>query len=155
MVLNNGCVVEMQMFLVLVVYLQYGYICILIVELFKLWLIIVVKVEVCQVVCLIMFVKGVVKVYEVCCCGQMGKLLVQVVCNVDFDVYQGDNFGVVGEFGCGKFLLMWFLMGFECFDVGQIEFEGEDVGVVFVKCLCEMWCQFQFVLQDFYGLLLL
>jgi peptide/nickel transport system ATP-binding protein len=99
----------------------------------------------------IMSVKGVAKAYEVSRRGQFGKSLVQAVRNVEFDVYQGDNFGVVGESGCGKSSLMRLLTGLERPDAGEVLFEGETVSHASNAQLRSMRRRFQLVLQDPYG----
>lgn len=97
----------------------------------------------------IMSVRGVSKAYETN--GKSGKALVQAVRRVDFDVFAGDNFGIVGESGCGKSSLMRLLTGLERPDGGQILFRGEDVGTATPKRLRELRRDFQLVLQDPYG----
>lgn len=151
MVLNNGRVVETQTPASLIARPQHSYTRTLIAELPKLWSTTAARAEAREVLRPIMSVKGVAKAYEVRRRGQMGKSLVQAVRNVDFDVYQGDNFGVVGESGCGKSSLMRLLTGLERPDAGKIEFEGENVGTASPARLREMRRQFQLVLQDPYG----
>lgn len=97
----------------------------------------------------IMSVRDVSKAYETQ--GKSGRALVQAVRRVDFDVFAGDNFGVVGESGCGKSSLMRLLTGLERPDAGQILFEGEDVGAASAKRLRALRRRFQLVLQDPYG----
>ncbi|MEP3331909.1 ABC transporter ATP-binding protein [Sedimentitalea sp.] len=99
----------------------------------------------------IMSVRGVAKAYEVSQRGQFGKSLVQAVRNVEFDVFQGDNFGVVGESGCGKSSLMRLLTGLERPDAGEVLFEGETVSHASDAQLRMMRRRFQLVLQDPYG----
>ena len=55
------------------------------------------------------------------------KRILQAVRNVDFDIYEGENFGIVGESGCGKSTLTRLLTALEPPDTGQITFEGEDI----------------------------
>jgi len=97
----------------------------------------------------VMSVRGVSKAYETR--GKSGRALVQAVRNVDFDVFSGDNFGIVGESGCGKSSLMRLLTGLERPDGGQILFKGEDVGAASPGRLRELRREFQLVLQDPYG----
>lgn len=97
----------------------------------------------------IMSVRGVAKAYETH--GKSGRALVQAVRRVDFDVFAGDNFGIVGESGCGKSSLMRLLTGLERPDAGQILFEGEDVGTASASRLRALRRKFQLVLQDPYG----
>ena len=97
----------------------------------------------------IMSVRGVSKAYGTR--GKSGKALVQAVRHVDFDVFAGDNFGIVGESGCGKSSLMRLLTGLERPDSGQILFNGEDVAAASPKRLRSLRREFQLVLQDPYG----
>lgn len=97
----------------------------------------------------IMSVRGVSKAYQTR--GKSGRALLQAVRNVDFDVFAGDNFGIVGESGCGKSSLMRLLTGLERPDGGQVLFKGEDVGRATPKRLRELRRDFQLVLQDPYG----
>ncbi|SDI04565.1 peptide/nickel transport system ATP-binding protein [Vibrio xiamenensis] len=99
----------------------------------------------------IMSVRGVGKSYTVQ--NRNGsKSVVQAVRNVDFDVYQGDNFGLVGESGCGKSSLMRLLTGLEKPDQGEIQFEGESITFgCSTKRIRELRRSFQLVLQDPYG----
>lgn len=99
----------------------------------------------------IMSVRGVSKGYEVRARGQARKSLVQAVRNVEFDVFPGDNFGIVGESGCGKSSLMRLLTGLERPDSGSIFFEGENIGEASARRLRELRRNFQLVLQDPYG----
>ncbi|NEX48652.1 ABC transporter ATP-binding protein [Pseudotabrizicola algicola] len=97
----------------------------------------------------LMSVRGVAKFYETR--GKAGKAVVQAVRNVEFDVFPGDNFGIVGESGCGKSSLMRLLTGLERPDAGSIIFEGEDVGTASPARLRQLRRRFQLVLQDPFG----
>ncbi|MBL3551797.1 ABC transporter ATP-binding protein [Rhodovulum sulfidophilum] len=101
----------------------------------------------------IMSVRGLAKAYEVRARGQAGVSRVQAVRNVEFDVFPGDNFGVVGESGCGKSSLMRLLTGLERPDAGSVFFEGENVAAASPRRLRELRRRFQLVLQDPYGCL--
>lgn len=67
---------------------------------------------------------------------------VKVVDGVSFNFYFGEIFGVVGEFGCGKFMLGCLLVNFELLMLGMIIFEGCDVmnfmGLVMCKLCCDI-----------------
>lgn len=97
----------------------------------------------------VMSVHGVAKHYETY--GKSGRALVQAVRNVEFDVFPRDNFGIVGESGCGKSSLMRLLTGLERPDAGTISFKGENVGQASPKRLRQLRRKFQLVLQDPYG----
>ncbi|WP_108260217.1 ABC transporter ATP-binding protein [Mangrovicoccus ximenensis] len=99
----------------------------------------------------IMSVRGVAKHYTAKNRAQGGTNVVQAVRNVEFDVFQGDNFGLVGESGCGKSSLMRLLTGLERPDAGTILFEGEDIGSARPARIRELRRKFQLVLQDPYG----
>ncbi|MTD98813.1 dipeptide ABC transporter ATP-binding protein [Paracoccus sp. YIM 132242] len=150
MVLHKGRVVERQTPAALIASPQHGYTYALIAELPTLW-------QggpdrrrrVPATERPIMSVRGVSKAYETR--GKSGKALVQAVRNADFDVFAGDNFGIVGESGCGKSSLMRLLTGLERPDGGRILFKGEDVGTASRKRLRELRREFQLVLQDPYG----
>src|SRR5579864_155712 len=51
---------------------------------------------------------------------------VQALKNVDFEIYQGEVVGLVGENGAGKSTLMKVLAGVYTRDQGTITFKGED-----------------------------
>lgn len=59
--------------------------------------------------------------------GFGARRVLQAVRNVDFDIYEGENFGIVGESGCGKSTLTRLLTALEPPDTGRITFEGEDI----------------------------
>lgn len=46
---------------------------------------------------------------------------------VSFDVFRGENLGIIGELGCGKSTLSRLLGRVEAPDTGQIEFLGNDI----------------------------
>jgi peptide/nickel transport system ATP-binding protein len=73
---------------------------------------------------------------------------VQAVRGVSFDVFAGDNFGLVGESGCGKSTLSRLLSWIEPPDSGHILFEGEDIGAMTNGERFRMRRRFQLVLQD-------
>lgn len=97
----------------------------------------------------IMAVRGVAKSYATR--SRSGKALVQAVRHVDFEIFPGDSFGIVGESGCGKSSLMRLLTGLERPDAGSIHFKGENVGEASPERLRELRRHFQLVLQDPYG----
>ncbi len=77
-----------------------------------------------------------------------GHSMVRAVRNVTFDVFAGENFGVVGESGCGKSTLMRLLSRLEQPDSGQILCDGEDIARLGGAALLKFRRNFQLVLQD-------
>jgi peptide/nickel transport system ATP-binding protein len=73
---------------------------------------------------------------------------VRAVRNVTFDVYPGENFGIVGESGCGKSTLMRLLSRLESPDTGRVVCDGEDIARLSGKALLKFRRDFQLVLQD-------
>jgi len=55
---------------------------------------------------------------------------VTAVANVDFDIYKGELFCLLGESGCGKSTLLRMLAGFEQPTSGTITIDGEDMARV-------------------------
>ncbi|WP_138470734.1 ABC transporter ATP-binding protein [Poseidonocella sp. HB161398] len=152
LVLNKGRVVERQTPEALVASPQHAYTSQLIRELPKLWdTAAAAPKEERGEARPIMSVRGVAKHYTAKNRAQGGTSVVQAVRNVEFDVFQGDNFGLVGESGCGKSSLMRLLTGLERPDAGTILFEGEDIGSARPARIRELRRKFQLVLQDPYG----
>lgn len=77
-----------------------------------------------------------------------GTQAVQAVRGVSFDVWPGDNFGLVGESGCGKSTLSRLLSWIEAPDQGRILFEGQDIARMDGKARLAMRRRFQLLLQD-------
>lgn len=78
----------------------------------------------------IMSVRDVSRYYNLASRALLGfgaKRVLKAVRNVNFDIYEGENFGIVGESGCGKSTLTRLLTALEPPDTGQITFEGQDV----------------------------
>lgn len=76
---------------------------------------------------------------------------VQAVRGVSFDVFPGDNFGLVGESGCGKSTLSRLLSWVEEPDAGSILFEGHDIAAMTRRERFAMRRGFQLLLQDPYN----
>jgi peptide/nickel transport system ATP-binding protein len=82
-----------------------------------------------------------------------GKQSVQAVRGVSFEVFQGDNFGLVGESGCGKSTLSRLLSWVEEPDEGAILFEGRNIAEMTGRERFAMRRGFQLLLQDPYNCL--
>lgn len=80
-----------------------------------------------------------------------GKQVVQAVRGISFDVYKGDNIGIVGESGCGKSTLSRLLSRLEAPDKGQILFKGQDIAHMKTRELLGLRRGFQLLLQDPYN----
>ena len=73
---------------------------------------------------------------------------VRAVRNVSFDVFPGENFGIVGESGCGKSTLMRLLSRLETPDTGSVICGGQDIARLGRAELLQFRKDFQLVLQD-------
>lgn len=82
-----------------------------------------------------------------------GHQNVQAVRGVSFDVFRGENFGLVGESGCGKSTLSRVLSWVEKPDQGSIMFEGRDISTMNGRERLAMRNGFQLLLQDPYNCL--
>jgi peptide/nickel transport system ATP-binding protein len=76
---------------------------------------------------------------------------VRAVRNVSFDVWRGENFGIVGESGCGKSTLARLLLWLENPDSGTIRFEEKDLRSLSSGELFKVRQCFQLLLQDPYN----
>ncbi|MCA9972915.1 MAG: ABC transporter ATP-binding protein, partial [Anaerolineales bacterium] len=70
---------------------------------------------------LIIRAEGVKKTYNT------GKVIVQALRGLDFDVRQGEMVAVMGPSGCGKTTLLNTLSGLDSIDGGVIEIAGQDL----------------------------
>ena len=83
--------------------------------------------------------------------GFFSKNSVKAVRGVSFDVFEGDDFGLVGESGCGKSTLSRLLSWIETPDSGRIFFDGRDISGMRRAEILSMRKGFQLVLQDPYS----
>lgn len=100
----------------------------------------------------ILRVSNVGKTYSISPRSGIGRARrLQAVRNASFDVFAGENFGVVGESGCGKSSLMRLLTALERPDTGTVTFEGKNIfnqGAAATKAFRR---RMQLVLQDPYS----
>ena len=69
----------------------------------------------------------ILEIKDLCMEFQDGKQTVKAVNHVSFDVYKGENFGLVGESGCGKTTLGRTLIRLYDPTSGQILFNGKNI----------------------------
>nr|WP_275405953.1 MULTISPECIES: dipeptide ABC transporter ATP-binding protein [unclassified Streptomyces] len=75
---------------------------------------------------------------------------VKAVDGVNFDLYQGETLGIVGESGCGKSTVARLLMNLETVTAGQVLYKGEDITKLSGKALKVVRRNIQMVFQDPY-----
>ena len=78
------------------------------------------------------------------------RTVVRAVDGVDFDVMKGETLGIVGESGCGKSTTARLIMQIIKPDLGEILFDGEQVGSTALG-LNDFRKQTQMVFQDSYS----
>ena len=76
---------------------------------------------------------------------------VRAVRGVSFDIFKGENFGLVGESGCGKSTLSRLLTWLEDADSGEIVFLGKEVQSLNRNERFSLRRRFQLLLQDPYN----
>ena len=69
----------------------------------------------------------ILEIKDLCMEFQDGKQTVKAVNHVSFDVYKGENFGLVGESGCGKTTLGRTLIRLYDPTSGEILFNGKSI----------------------------
>jgi peptide/nickel transport system ATP-binding protein len=78
------------------------------------------------------------------------ELFVHAVNDLNFNIHEGEIFGVVGESGCGKTTTGRLLVRLEDPTSGSMYFEGEDIATLKGKQLKEFRRNVQMVFQDPY-----
>lgn len=76
---------------------------------------------------------------------------VKAVDNVNFSIYKGETFGLVGESGCGKSTTGRTLIRLYDVTEGQIMFEGADISLMKEKELLPYRKKMQMIFQDPYS----
>lgn len=90
--------------------------------------------------------------YEVFCGLFKGYVQVCVLNGVLFELEVGKIFVVVGEFGCGKLILVCVLILIEEFIFGLLKIVGQEVKGVSKDQCWQLCCDVQMVFQNFYVL---
>ncbi|HCY38779.1 MAG TPA: oligopeptide ABC transporter ATP-binding protein OppF [Neisseriales bacterium] len=76
------------------------------------------------------------------------KKVVHAVDGIDFEVFEGETLGIVGESGCGKSSLARALCGLNKITSGSALFNGIDLAKATAKQWDEVHKQMQFIFQD-------
>ncbi len=76
---------------------------------------------------------------------------VAAVDDVSFQVFSGENFGLVGESGCGKSTLARIILGILRPTSGQVWFEGKDISALSGDAMRQVRRHMQLIFQDPYG----
>lgn len=76
------------------------------------------------------------------------KKVVHAVDGINFDVFEGETLGIVGESGCGKSSLARALCGLNKITTGSALFNGIDLAKASAKQWDEVHKQMQFIFQD-------
>lgn len=76
------------------------------------------------------------------------KKIVHAVDGINFDVFEGETLGIVGESGCGKSSLARALCGLNKITSGSALFNGIDLAKASAKQWDEVHKQMQFIFQD-------
>ncbi len=76
------------------------------------------------------------------------KKVVHAVDGINFDVFEGETLGIVGESGCGKSSLARALCGLNKITSGSALFNGIDLANASAKQWDEVHKQMQFIFQD-------
>jgi oligopeptide/dipeptide ABC transporter ATP-binding protein len=107
---------------------------------------------------LVLEVKNLVKHFPIVTRGILWKRQVGVIHAVDdvsFSVHKGETFGLVGESGCGKTSTARAILYLDPPTSGEVYFEGEEVGRVFVskdhKNILRLRRKMQYVFQNPYA----
>lgn len=76
------------------------------------------------------------------------KPVVHAVDGVDFDIYEGETFGIVGESGCGKSTIGRQIVALEKPTSGHVLYQGESLSDMSLRNLRKIRTELQMVFQD-------
>lgn len=80
-----------------------------------------------------------------------GKKVLKAVDNVNFDIYKGETFGLVGESGCGKTTCGRTVLGMYKATSGNVYYEGEDIHSFNKQEQFDFKKKAQYIFQDPYA----
>ncbi len=80
-----------------------------------------------------------------------GKQVVKAVDGVNFNIYRGETFSLVGESGCGKSTIAKLVVGLNGTTDGSIEFEGQDIARHSRQDMDAVRHRMQMIFQDPYA----
>jgi len=80
-----------------------------------------------------------------------GRQIVKAVDGVDFEIYRGETFSLVGESGCGKSTIAKLVVGLNATTEGSIEFEGQDIARHSRQDMDAVRHRLQMIFQDPYA----
>ena len=80
-----------------------------------------------------------------------GVDILRAVDGIDFEIFRGETFGLVGESGCGKSTLGRQVLRLEDLTEGRVYFEGTDLMTLDSRRLREMRRKAQIIFQDPYS----
>lgn len=96
----------------------------------------------------LMKVEGLKKYYPVKGSGLREKAMTHAVDGVDFEIYEGETLGIVGESGCGKSTIGRQLVALEKPSAGSVIYQGMDISQMSIRRLRKIRTQLQMVFQD-------
>lgn len=76
------------------------------------------------------------------------RLYVKAVDDVNFEIYEGETLGVIGESGCGKSTLGRTILRLEEPTAGTVEYRGEDITQFNKTKMLNLRKEVQFIFQD-------
>ena len=80
------------------------------------------------------------------------RMILKAVSGIDFELYKGETFALVGESGCGKSTVANLVVGLHPPTAGKIEFDGVDIGSVTSRTQMEqMRRRMAMIFQDPYA----
>ncbi len=101
----------------------------------------------------ILSVRNLVKHFPVRGRGMLRRVVSQVhaVCDVSFDLYEGETLGLVGESGCGKSTTARTVLNLHPATSGKVIFQGRDISQLSRKEMRPVRRDLQIVFQDPYA----